>query len=1158
MPIILESVNPLQPLAEPIRTDVPVGTVLTEWLVQRTPGFVEFERPTVCFLNGEPLMRKDWGRPLRHGDVLLLATQPGALPPQIWYAIISIVIGLAFALLMPKPKYDDNQGESVYTIRGQQNRVRLGDPVEVPYGRCRLWPSYGALPYNRFIGNDQWQYTLLCLGQGEYDVDLIQIEDTAITDYKEVQYQLYRPGQAVTLFDDRVMTSSEVASVEVFAPEEPEHEEWTGPYVTNEVGTTTTQLEVDIAFPFGLNHITDKGKVRNGSITLELQYVAVDSSGEPTGAWASWMTRTWTLATATPQRFTEVKTVTAGRYAVRMRRTSEKDTDNGSGSTIYWVALRAVLPSVRVYPGKTMLAIKMRATNNLNDQSAFRINVWATRKLPIWNALTGWSAPTATRSIVWALCDVMRSTYGGQLPDTYLALTELAAQDAVYAAEGRYFDFIFDQKMTVWDAARTIGRVGRAVPMVEGSLIGLIRDVPKTLPTALFNQCNMVEDSFSVTYTLPKDGDYDGVMVEYTDPSDFLPRQIRCLIGDDNTAITAPRGEEHPGDDLGENCEEIKFLGCTDRNWAYREGLYYRRSKRNLRQGVTFKTGLEGHLPRYGALIGVGHDMPRWSQGGQVLSVAGDHRTLTLSEPVVFGTGQHYVGIRLRDGTSSAPLACSAGADAYHVVLAADAPAGVLLSDTTEPPAYLFGKEATWAKSCVVSMLSPESDDTVAVEAYVYDASVFNDDTIDAPDDPDVTPPSEPTPDVPVLVCSSVSVQWAPGSNTEAIAMWMPSSGAREYELHRSVDAGVTWFSLGVTSTTSMVFPCNAGPFKLRIRSIGAGIGEWCTSEWDLSEPPDPWTDPIPPGTYIDILGGLPGGFPIVNLEYQKQGGVCTVIGFKEREFGTPTNPAVYYKTRTWSGTMHGKVWGTTQPGVQYNTDFARSGSERWIDKNGHPITGGTNIRDLHAVNTTTGVDSGGNQVSVVAPHDYLSSGYGVVLQSAMSYSYWSGFGGATETVIESKTRETCRTSGDFGDELYTVTALPGDAHEDYGDADTEDDAYARDHGGDAWTPEAWGAALIAIYTNRGGGQTFTKYKVRYRGTVGNGGPWQWWRYLVHMQKQALVDGTSDPTGEWIDMEPKVHVVQHDLDGNGVIPETEFEAERGFQVRTNGYTREAI
>src|SRR5690606_9211615 len=110
-----------------------------------------------------------------------------------------------------------------------------------------------------------------------------------------------------------------------------------------------------------------------------------------------------------------------------------------------WVGLRAFIPSSKDYGNVTLLAVKARASNNLNGNSSNRINVITTRKLPIWDGST-WSAPTTTRSVVWAFCNILRASYNLNLADSYIDLSTLLSLNTAFESAGIYFDHVFDSK----------------------------------------------------------------------------------------------------------------------------------------------------------------------------------------------------------------------------------------------------------------------------------------------------------------------------------------------------------------------------------------------------------------------------------------------------------------------------------------------------------------------------------------------------------------------------------------------------------------------------------------------------------------------------------------------------------------------------------------
>ena len=96
-------------------------------------------------------------------------------------------------------------------MQAQGNEARLGNPIPVIYGRHLIYPDFASQPHYRYINDEQYVYQLHCIGQGEYDIEQIRIEDTPISSFSEITYQIIPPGEKNTLFRDDVVTSAEVA-----------------------------------------------------------------------------------------------------------------------------------------------------------------------------------------------------------------------------------------------------------------------------------------------------------------------------------------------------------------------------------------------------------------------------------------------------------------------------------------------------------------------------------------------------------------------------------------------------------------------------------------------------------------------------------------------------------------------------------------------------------------------------------------------------------------------------------------------------------------------------------------------------------------------------------------------------------------------------------
>lgn len=246
------------------------------------------------------------------------------------------------------------------------------------YGRFNVTPDYAAQPYTEFASNEQVLYSLLAVTQGDIADVQIRLGDTPIENFSEATYELVPPGGAVTLFPDNVVTSPAVQGLELKRPSE--GGDWQGPFVASPAGTKTTQLSVDLGFAQGIYRLNQDGKEKVAGAHFEVQAQQIDDNGNPVGGWLSVLNRTVVRDDKTPGQFTTFPlAVPEGRYQVRAR---SYDYDNGGGTTINavtWAGLRAYLPSHRTYGDITLLAVRIKASNNLNNTTAGSINVTATR-----------------------------------------------------------------------------------------------------------------------------------------------------------------------------------------------------------------------------------------------------------------------------------------------------------------------------------------------------------------------------------------------------------------------------------------------------------------------------------------------------------------------------------------------------------------------------------------------------------------------------------------------------------------------------------------------------------------------------------------------------------------------------------------------------------
>lgn len=772
-----------------------------------------------------------------------------------------------------------------YTLSAQGNTARIDQAVPVQYGRLLAYPDFAAQPYIEFAGNEQYLYQLLCLGAGEYDIEDIRIEDTPISAFTEVEAEIVGPGEDVTLFPTAVITSVEVSGQELTARDYgatvawsqsgttitmietdhgrvvgqavdleftgggtdgayaiatvPDADSWTveaaapatasgtavvrpivggiDGFVANPAGSVAHYLAVDLVFPAGI--FSTPGGINVNTIEMVFEARRIDDDGAPVGDWTVLGEESLTDRTTTPvRRSFRYSLATPGRYRVRAWRVNAYHPASGSGDQVLWAGLRAYLRETEEFGAVTLIAMRMRATNNLSNQASRRIAVLCTRKLPVWDG-ENWSAPQPTRSIAWAIADAARDgDYGAGLADARVDLDALMALDAVWAGRGDHCDARFDQVGTWWDAASMIASAGRARLFMQGGILRAVRDGSAEVPVALYSMRNIRRGSLAIDYIMPSEATADAVTVKYFDDATWKPRRVTGTL---------------PGSTAEKPAELDLSRVISDRGQALREATYHAAANRYRRRIARWSTEMEGFIPSLGDLVALQHDMPGWGQQAEARAWAAGSRTLTLSEPISFGEGNHYVGLRRQDGSVSGPWAVTAGASAYEVVLAEDPDFAIETGSARERTHVAFGPGISWAALVKITGVRPRGLYDVELEGVLEDPSVHT-----AEDGVTGTPlrVSQLPGRVTRPVVTGLLARRVPDDATRTLVAWRPAPDADIYLIEMAEgddpdDPDVSWTRTGDTTAAEYVIDLlYAARTMVRVRGIGLAAGPWAAA----------------------------------------------------------------------------------------------------------------------------------------------------------------------------------------------------------------------------------------------------------------------------------------------------------------------------------------
>ncbi len=864
-----------------------------------------WDMPYIAVLNGKPVLRKDWDLVIKDGQVLAFvdvraipqSSGGGGKNPMRTIAMLAVMVAApkaAVALvgmtslagtaatvatsvltagfmiggttlvnaLLPAPtqqlsnlKQQEMASPSpTYNLQAQGNRARIDAAIPEHFGRHIVWPDLAAIPYQEYQGNEQYLYQLMCIGRGEYDIEQIKIEDTPIGNFEEIEYEVIPPHGELTLFPGNVITATEVSGQDM------PYNEYIGPFVASATGTEANFIGVDFVAPRGLYEVQPNGNLRSVSIQVRTEIREIDDEGDPLGNWTIAGEHTFSAATATPRRYSRQYTVTPGRYEVRVRRDSAKETGTTFAHDMNWASLRAYLQDTDDYGDCTLIAFKMKASSQLSQQASRRVNLIATRKLPTWTD-SDWTAPQATRSLAWALAYICKQV-GWQ--DNRIDLDTLAGLDVSLSARGDYFDARFDNFITAWEALQRAAQAARTKPFIQAGFVRFHRVQPQSTPVAMFGPRNIRKGSFSIEYLMPTQDTADMVDVNYFDKDVWAYRTVTSKL---------PASEALKP-------SKMELFGVIERAQAFREGMYQVAANKYQRKIVRLETEMEGFIPSYGDLIGISHDLPAWGQNGDVVGWDSEGLKMTVSEPLEWKEGEtHYVAFRKTDGSMAGPYKVAGtgdyvepgyvesgytfSTDGITEAFLGEVPDYEPRTDLTdgERTQYYFGWGQTLYQEAVVLGAMPLGGDgnMVRIEAVNEDENVHIAETGE-------TVPSINASQLPAFTVSpivrGIQLRSKPGDPGIIMASWEPSPWSDWYLIEESTD-GETWSRVGETGANSWTGPATYGNATiLRLAPIGSvtgGRGAWTlayysdssdlmwhpddeTLMWDLDDETLMWT----------------------------------------------------------------------------------------------------------------------------------------------------------------------------------------------------------------------------------------------------------------------------------------------------------------------------
>lgn len=727
--------NPLAPHCREMHP-LDAGTSVIDWLQAEHPA--GFGMPIRFYVNGAEKPLDDLDYEVAEADVAVIALMP-AEPISLTALAVQFLIAAALTAasyfatqaFAPKETQRGSKGErrTAYELNADQNAAKIGDPIPVVYGTVLTAPDYIAQPYTWFqwsladntepLNGIQYLDVIMCIGQGNVDVSDVFVGDTDVTTLPAgvVNYQVFKPAQhrstmgviAAAMgadFFENVVTSLEVSNQELPTPGTS-----AGYFATCKPGQKGSRFQLDFTCPSGMYFVdANNDDIDPYAVDLTVNWVELDDNDNQIGTvysttvnistFAPNVTNNAVLNSPVRRTFT-ITAAKSARWAVKITRVSATAKPQKGASQVIWSGLKLILDNVAgtVYGNVTLLVARIKASRGLGTDAAVRVRVKATRRL---TPPTGGTEAQST-SGADAFSDVyVNAVYGAARPRSELDTTTLTSLRTKWASY--QFNYVFRDRITVWEALRTITTPFAAEPLPLGAIMSVAQDGRKSVRSALFTDANIVAGSLNVTYSFDEEGAADGVEIEYLDPKDF--RQSYALYP---SISTRPDRFVLPG--VTNATHAMEYATLTHKRTIYQ------------RKRVSFDTELEGLLLQLGDRIGIAHNVPKWGDSGLVLAV--DGRTLVVDHDLDWTGGAKQILLRKPDGSVTDAITVTQGAAANMIVLPSTAPTTINWDNDYEYTSFAFGTSTTLVRDFLVTAVTPTGENTVTVEAINYNQDVY-------------------------------------------------------------------------------------------------------------------------------------------------------------------------------------------------------------------------------------------------------------------------------------------------------------------------------------------------------------------------------------------------------------------------------------------------
>lgn len=567
------------------------------------------------------------------------------------YAGAFVLGSLAINALIPPPSTKVNASgdpfQQLNSLTGTSNQAAPYQCIPCVLGTSRMYPPHAALPYTEISGKDQYLRMLLDFGFGDLDISDMKIGETPIANYDDVQWEI---GTAPSLFTQDIYELNIGTALNT-----------SGAVDTRSTQGGSTEISLDLVFGNGLYGINKKGRNVTGTTSFSILYRPVGTTSWTSVTAATGLTLsgglrvTGSTITASSSERAALRTgvrwtVAKGQYDVQITRNATSFDGAQDGATqgdCAWTVLRSISPQLPSTTGTTKIAIRIKATDQLQGVVQ-NFSAVVAQRVPKWDATArAWTASVSTNNPAWIYLWLLTRCPAvvRRLTDDRVALDDIAAWAAECDAKGLVIGTTVDSARQLGDLLRDVLAAGRASFGVRNGRYTAIRDLPQAAASQMFTPKN----SWGFNYARSFDDLPHALRVKFTNPQAAWQEDVVTVYWDGYDASNATR------------FEELDLRLVIDPIAAWRLGRYHLAVMRYRPTTYTFSADIE-HMPcERGDLVTIAHDIiGRGIASGRIRRINGD--VLVVDEELSLTPGKRYV-VRVR--RQNATQAVADGAPEY-------------------------------------------------------------------------------------------------------------------------------------------------------------------------------------------------------------------------------------------------------------------------------------------------------------------------------------------------------------------------------------------------------------------------------------------------------------------------------------------------------------